>query len=68
MITREQLNSIDYTSKDGTEYFIFGSLEYMFNIKTQQLWHTNDGVGEPEFLCVVMDFEKLKELLDILPE
>jgi hypothetical protein len=68
MITKEQLNSIDYVSNDNMSYVIPGSWEYEFNIKTQQLWSINDGFGEPELLCRVTDFEKLKELLDILPE
>ncbi len=68
MITKEQLNSIDYVSNDSTSYVIPGSWEYEFNIKTQELWSINDGLGEPEFLCRVTDFEKLKELLEILPD
>lgn len=68
MITKEQLNSIDYVSNDNTNYVIPGHWEYEFNIKKQELWCINDGFGEPEFLCRVTDFEKLKELLDILPE
>ncbi len=68
MITKEQLNSIDYLSNDNTHYVIPGNWEYEFNIKKQELWCINDGFGEPEFLCRVTDFEKLKELLDILPE
>lgn len=67
MITKEQLNSIDYTSKDGTLYHLFGDWEYEYNIKTQELWAINDGYGEPEFLCKVIDFEKLKELLELNP-
>lgn len=66
VITKEQLNSIDYVSKDETEYVIPGDWDYLFNIKTQELWFINDGVDDPEFLCRVTDFEKLKELLNII--
>lgn len=66
MITKEQLNSIDYVSNDGTEYVLPCDLEHLFNIKTQELFCINDGFGEPEFLCRVNDFEKLKELLNLL--
>ena len=66
MITKEQLNSIDYVSHKGTLFTIPGNWEYEYNIKTQELWSINDGFGEPEFLCRVTDFEKLKELLNVL--
>lgn len=66
MITKEQLNSIDYVSNDETLYTIPGDWDYEFNIKTQELWSINDGIGEPEFLCKVTDFEKLKDLLNII--
>ena len=67
MITKEELNSIDYVSEDGTEYVCPGDWEYMFNIKTQELWNINDGFGEPEILCRVTNIDKLKDLLQILP-
>lgn len=67
MITKEQLNSIEYRSQDGTSYYIPGDWEYEFNIKTQELWSINDGYGDSVFLCKVTNFEKLKELLDVLP-
>ncbi len=68
MITREQLATIDYTySRDGARFSIAGEWEYEFNVKTQELWNINDGFGEPEFICKVTDFEKLKDLLDVLP-
>lgn len=67
MITKEQLNSINYISSNQTTYSMSGNWEYEYNIKTQELWNINDGVGEPELLCRVTDFEELKNLLDILP-
>lgn len=67
MITKEELNAIDYTSKDNTRYHLFGEWEYEFNIKTQELFNINDGVGEPVFLCRVTEIEKLKELLELRP-
>lgn len=67
MITKEELNSIDYVSKDDTEFCIPGDWEYLFNIKSQELWNINDGVGEPTFLCKVTDFTKLQELLALKP-
>lgn len=66
MITKDQLNSIEYFSNDGTEYVLAPVWDYLFNIKTQELFCINDGFGEPEFLCRVNDFEKLKELLNLL--
>lgn len=67
MITKENLNSIDFTSIDTTFYYNDG-WEYGFNIKTQELWYINDGFGEEEFLCRVTKFDELKELLEILPD
>jgi hypothetical protein len=67
MITVEDLNSIEYVSNDTTLYSIPGEWEYEFNIKTQELWNINDGVGEPVFICKVTNFEKLKELLELRP-
>lgn len=67
MITKEQLNSINYVSVDNTHYTEPGDWEYEFNIKTQELWNINDGYGEPTFLCKVTDFEKLKELIELKP-
>ena len=66
MITKEQLNSIDYVSKDETEYMNPCDWDYLFNIKTQELWSLSDGLNEPEFLCRVTNFEKLKDLLNII--
>jgi hypothetical protein len=68
MITKDELNSIGYVSNDNSSYVVPGEWEYEFNIKTQELWHINDGFGDPEFLCKVTDFEKLKDLLNILPK
>lgn len=67
MITKEQLISIDGLTQDNISYY-FGGWEYEYNIKSQELWFINDGFGEPEFLCQITDFDKLKELLDILPQ
>lgn len=65
MITKENLNEIRSYSKDGI-VFMIDNWEHEYNIKSQELWHINDGVGEPTFLCKVTDFEKLKELLNIV--
>jgi len=67
MITKEELHSIGYNSVDNTLFNIAGEWEYEFNIKTQELWHINDGIGEPEFICKVTNFEKLKEFLEMNP-
>lgn len=64
MITKENLKEIDFFSRDETEYF-GDNWQYMFNIKSQELWNFNDGFGEPDLLCKVTDFEKLKELLNL---
>lgn len=61
MITKEQLNSIGYQSKDGNKYYIWGYWEYEYRIKPQELWQTFDGMWEL-FLCKITDFEKFKEL------
>jgi len=64
MISKNNINSIGYTySNDGYKYSVPGNWEYEFNIKTQELWHINDGIGDPEFICKITNFEKLKELL-----
>lgn len=63
MINREQLNSIEYYSKDGTLY-TDASFDYEFNVKTQELWDINDGFGDPEFVCRITDFEKFKEIIN----
>lgn len=64
MITKENLREIDFFSRDETEYF-GDNWQYMFNIKSQELWNFNDGFGEPDLLCKVTDFEKLKELITL---
>lgn len=63
MINKEQLNSINFYSKDQTLY-IDNNFDYEFNIKTQELWDINDGYGEPEFICRITNFEKFKELIN----
>lgn len=70
MISREQLESINYRSIDSDPdmYSMFGSWEYGFEIKTQSLYFLNDGFGEPEFLAEIKDFEKLKDILDFYGE
>jgi hypothetical protein len=65
MITEEQLKSIGYLTNEGVSYRIPGTWEYDFNIKTQYLWNFNKGVGQPQFIEHVTDFERLKELLGI---
>jgi len=66
MITKEQLNEIDFVSIDGTEYFDVPIWDAMFNIKTQTLFSHNEVNGETEEICKVTDIEKLKELYDLL--
>jgi hypothetical protein len=70
MITREQMMSIGYTvnKQEPDLYVVYGSWEYGFNIKTQELWHLNDGYGDPEFLVKITNFEKLKNLLELFGE
>lgn len=65
MITEEQLNEIGYFSKEGIGYKIPGTWDFEYNIKTQYLWNFNKGMGQPEFIEHVTDFERLKELLGI---
>jgi hypothetical protein len=65
MITEEQLKSIGYITKEGVSYRIPGTWEHDFNIKTQYLWNFNKGVGQPQFIEHVTNFERLKELLEI---
>jgi hypothetical protein len=70
MINKEQLNSIGYHQSPGDKnlYVVFGSWEYGFDIGKQELWHLNDGVGEPILMCRITNFEKLKELLELYGE
>ena len=64
MITKEQLESIDYRSNDGREYFGgHGAWDFMFDIRTQILWDYNDGLGEPDFITKTTNFENLKKVL-----
>ncbi len=65
MITKENLNSIDFTSIDHTLYYDEG-WDYEFNIKNQELWYVNDGFGDPEFICKITHFDELKEMLKLL--
>lgn len=67
MITKEQLESIDFGEMNSGAFCSPG-FQYEFNIKTQELWDINDGVGEPEFLCRVTKFDELVELLETLPK
>ena len=64
MITKEELNSIGYRSTNETEYYDLGTCDYLFNIKTQELFYIEDGMCN-DFMCRVTDFEKLKEFIKI---
>jgi len=64
MINKEQLNSINFISDDGTYYYDKGTFDYQYNIKNQELWYYNDGYGDEEFMCRVTDIEELKNLIN----
>lgn len=67
MITQSQLNSIGYFICGNQYEFFNGSFDYLFNIRTQDLWSINDGVGEPEFVCKCVDIKELIKLLKLNP-
>jgi len=66
MIRKEELNSIDFRSDNGYEFYDVGIWDFMYNIKTQKLYSHCEVYGDLEFLTSVNDIEKLKELLDII--
>jgi hypothetical protein len=64
MITQKELEEIGFNKINDSE-FADAAWNYMFNIKTQNLYAT-DEINEPEFLCRVTKIEKLKELINII--
>jgi hypothetical protein len=68
MILKEELETVGFHLIDSHYEYVHNSWEYMFNIKTQQLFAINDGYGDPELLCIITNFEELKKLLINLPQ
>ncbi len=66
MITKEQLEDIEFHSRDGCEYYDVGNWDFMYNIKTQKLYSHCEIYGDVEFLANVNNIEKLKDILEIL--
>jgi len=64
MISKEQLESIGFSTEDNTLYYDAPNWDFEYNIKTQELFSFNDGYGEPEFLCRVTDINQLEIILD----
>ena len=68
MITKEQLESIDFRTKDGTLYHDYYRFDFEYNIKSQDLYDFNEVNGETEYICSVVDINQLKELTDYYRE
>lgn len=67
MITKEQLNSIEfYNANYSNEFYDVYGPEFMFDIKSQTLYEHCEVDGVKDALCKVTDFEKLKEVLNVL--
>jgi len=66
MITKGQLEDIDFRTLDDVEYYDVGTWDYMFNIKTQKLYTHCEVYGDVEHLADVSDIENLKEILELL--
>jgi hypothetical protein len=66
MITKEQLKNIGFYTTDDVEYYDYWSFDYMFNIKTQKLYSHCEVYGDVEYLTIVNEIEKLKEILELL--
>lgn len=64
MISKEQLESIGFSTEDNTLYYDAPNWDFEYNIKTQELFSFNELDGETEFLCRVTDINKLEELID----
>jgi len=66
MITKEQLKENGFSSKNGFEYYDWGTWDFMYNIKTQKLYSHCEVYGDVDFLANVNNIEKLKKLLEDL--
>lgn len=64
MISAEFLRKLGATSSDQ-RFFNF-DFDYMFDIRSQELWETNDGIGEPVFLAKITNTDKLITILQAL--
>ena len=62
MVTRTQLLDLGFFEENFNSYY-FDSWEYQFIINKQELYYTNDGFGEPEFIAKIKDVEHLKEVM-----
>jgi len=61
MVTKEQLEFCNFNQINGHE-FLHDSHDFLFNIKTQELFFTDDGMCE-ELICKIKDIEHLKEVI-----
>ena len=66
MITKEQLETIGFHSKDNTEYYDWGSWEVMFNIKTQTLYEHCEVNGVGEELGKMTNINTLIEIYELM--
>lgn len=65
MITKKQIESLGFTTTNGSDYYDAFNWEYMFNVHSQELYSINDGHGEPQLLCKCIDLDHLKEVIEL---
>jgi hypothetical protein len=65
MITKAQLEENNFRNLGGDLYY-YGTYDYCFNIKTQELSIFNESTGDKDFLCNISDIDKLNDLIGFL--
>lgn len=62
MIKPNELRDLDLHTTNGWEWFD-GSLDFLFNSKTQELFSHSEVDGSTEIICRIKDVEQLKEVV-----
>lgn len=65
MITKAQLEENSFRNLGGDLYY-YGTYDYCFDIKTQELFVFNEKTGDMGFLCRITDINKLNDLIGFL--
>jgi hypothetical protein len=64
MITKNELKTIGFSSVNETEYHDAFRFNWEYNIKNQELWFINDGLGEPEYIATISNLKDLVKTLN----
>lgn len=63
-ITIEQLKELNFVI--GKHFILTDDNNYEFDIHSNELLYINDGLGEPESVVIVDNFEHLKQVMESL--